>query len=188
MKTKYLLTMVLCVLFACSKDNTLINDSKNNNKRIGDDILLWTNVKDGMDQINAIEIEIPPDWEYDLAKDMYNWSIMKLFLDNAGMYYEVYIWAVEPNAGFMLAEEECHHIWDNGDCKDDGTQCDVIIENGKAKIICCDDKKFYKQDIENGLTNLGATEISIPDDFEYSAVNTGKGISSLKEPVSDSKS
>lgn len=58
------------------------------------------------------------------------------------MVYEIYIWENSESPGYQLAKDEkCYHIYyeDNGDCKGEGTSCDVTIENNCTIVtFCCE--------------------------------------------------
>jgi hypothetical protein len=162
-----LLLIVVVLLISCSKEVSINNNVLRSSQQAGylwiDDVIL------DMDNIEAVEVEIPVEYNYALPQEEWNWKEMKLF-KKGDQFYAVYIWEHFSIEKFMLAQdEECHHVWySNGDCKDTGTECEVTIVDGEIIIICCEIlNELTLESVLETLDYIGAIEIDIPENYEY---------------------
>lgn len=141
------------IFLACKKNGGIESVKNNQDKQIlktfHDEVLLWENLSQDLYNIGAEELDIPTDYLFPLTKEEYQWDRVKLLqLTSTNTIYRVYIWEKPEAPGFILAQtmamggECCCHKWyQDGSCKDDGSDCDVTYDAATKEItiICCDE-------------------------------------------------
>jgi len=191
MKKIIIITFTIIVYLAsCTKETSQSTRHMANREKLNysKDYLTWEQVENNLIVLDAQEIDIPNDYKHSLSKENYQWTKAKLY-KNGDKHNIVYIWESPDNIGFKKAEEDCHHLWySNGDCKDDGTQCDVIVVDGEIVIICCEDSRFLTWNYVNSIMqNINAIEIEMPQGFAYSLAKEvffWQELSLFKHPIS----